>query len=126
MRYFSLFTGIGGFELGIRKAHESLRHAHGSQKRRSKASSKGKQGQGLFAAQGKGPGPENRSARAGAPDDADQGPLCVGYSEIDKPAIAIYKRHYPEQKNYGDIRKIKPKTLPDFDLLVGGFPCQSF
>ena len=29
-------------------------------------------------------------------------------------------------KNYGDITKIKPATLPDFDLIVGGFPCQSF
>src|SRR3989344_4219723 len=29
-------------------------------------------------------------------------------------------------KNYGDITKIKPNKLPDFDLLVGGFPCQAF
>lgn len=29
-------------------------------------------------------------------------------------------------KNYGDATKINPKELPDFDLLVGGFPCQAF
>lgn len=29
-------------------------------------------------------------------------------------------------KNYGDITNINPKELPDFDLLVGGFPCQAF
>ena len=26
----------------------------------------------------------------------------------------------------GDIRKVDPDTIPDFDLLTGGFPCQSF
>lgn len=29
-------------------------------------------------------------------------------------------------KNYGDITKIKAEDLPDFDCLVGGFPCQAF
>lgn len=27
---------------------------------------------------------------------------------------------------YDDARKIKPEELPDFDLISGGFPCQSF
>jgi len=51
---------------------------------------------------------------------------CVGYSEIDKYATAIYKYHYPGHTNYGDCRAIEPNGLPDFDLIVGGFPCQSF
>lgn len=76
LRYFSTFTGIGGFEIGIQKA---------------------------------------------IPDA-----VCVGYSEIDKYAIQIYQKHYPDHLNYGDITKINEKNLPDFDLLVGGFPCQSF
>lgn len=50
----------------------------------------------------------------------------VGYSEILPSAIAVYKYHYPTHHNYGDITKIDPTTLPGFDLLVGGFPCQSF
>jgi DNA (cytosine-5)-methyltransferase 1 len=50
----------------------------------------------------------------------------VGYSEINKYAVEIYKKHFPEHKNYGDITKINEKELPDFDLLVGGFPCQAF
>jgi len=52
-------------------------------------------------------------------------PLCVGYSEIDKYAIQTYQKHF-NHKNYGDIKKINPKELPDFELLCGGFPCQSF
>ena len=51
---------------------------------------------------------------------------CVGFSEIDKYATQIYKKHYPDHKNYGDITQINTAELPDFDLLVGGFPCQAF
>jgi len=29
-------------------------------------------------------------------------------------------------KNYGDATKINTSELPEFDLLVGGFPCQAF
>jgi len=49
---------------------------------------------------------------------------CVGYSEIDKYAIQVYLKHFPNHKNYGDCTKIIASELPDFDLLVGGFPCQ--
>ncbi|MBS1624079.1 MAG: DNA (cytosine-5-)-methyltransferase [Bacteroidetes bacterium] len=51
---------------------------------------------------------------------------CIGYSEIDAYAISIYRSHFPDHKNYGDITKIDPETFPSFDLLVGGFPCQAF
>ena len=51
---------------------------------------------------------------------------CIGFSEIDKYAIQIYKKNFPTHKNYGDVKNIIAKDLPDFDLLVGGFPCQSF
>jgi len=51
--------------------------------------------------------------------------ICVGYSEIDKYAIQVYEKHF-NHANLGDITKIKEKTLPDFDLLVGGFSCQPF
>lgn len=50
----------------------------------------------------------------------------VGYSEIDKYASRSYSaiHNEPEIKNYGDITKIDEKTLPDFDLMTWGFPCQ--
>lgn len=73
MRYFSTFSGIGGFELGI----------------------------------------------------ADNGE-CVGFSEVEPHAIDIYQKHFSNHRNYGDITTIKAEELPDFELLVGGFPCQSF
>lgn len=49
---------------------------------------------------------------------------CVGYSEVDKFAIKNYEANFPNRKNYGDIIEIKSENLPDFDLLVGGSPCQ--
>ena len=51
---------------------------------------------------------------------------CVGWSEIDKHAIKLYSAWYNDNCNFGDVTKIEAETLPDFDLLVGGFPCQAF
>ena len=76
MKYLSLFSGIGGFELGIQNSNIDME--------------------------------------------------CVGFAEIDKYATSIYLRHFPEHKNFGDVTKIKTEDLPDFDFLVGGFPCQAF
>lgn len=77
IRYFSLFTGVGGFELGIKKA---------------------------------------------LGDKA----ICVGFSEIDKFCNKVLEVKFPNIKNYGDATKIDATQLPDFDLLVAGFPCQAF
>jgi len=122
LRYFSTFTGIGGFEIGIQNAH---RATHGSGSSRAQADNEAG-GQGLLR-----PARQAVSASGGRPSaspeyQADDGPLCVGYSEIDKPAINIYEKHNPGVKNYGDITKINAEELPDFDCLVGGFPCQAF
>jgi len=74
MKYLSLFSGIGGFELGI---HSVFPNA-----------------------------------------------VCIGFSEIDKYAIQTYRKHYPEHNLLGSITEINPLLLPDFDMMVGGFPCQ--
>ena len=52
----------------------------------------------------------------------DAGIEIVGHSEIDTKADAIYAKHF-SNPNYGDITKIVPLELPDFDLLVFGSPC---
>lgn len=75
MKYFSMFSGIGGFELGIQNSNHPLE--------------------------------------------------CVGYSEIDAPAIQTYKEHFNHEP-FGDATELDPSNVPDFDLLVGGFPCQAF
>ena len=59
---------------------------------------------------------------------------CIGYSENDKNAIATYCANFKPRKDevvMGDIvaftaDKHNILSLPDFDLLTGGFPCQTF
>lgn len=80
VRYLSLFSGIGGFELGFQQAADEL---------------------GIEAE-------------------------CVGYSDIDKHALATYERRFPEHRNLGDVTLIDADALPDFSLLFAGFPCQAF
>ena len=50
----------------------------------------------------------------------------IGFSEVDKYANAVLKYHYPNIKNYGDIRTIDLQAIDNFDLLTAGFPCQAF
>lgn len=49
----------------------------------------------------------------------------IGISEIDKYAINSYEAIHGQVKNYGDISKLEPKDLPDFDLFTYSFPCTS-
>lgn len=51
---------------------------------------------------------------------------CVFTSEIKESAIDVLKQNHPGEIISGDITKIDPKTIPDFDVLLGGFPCQAF
>jgi DNA (cytosine-5)-methyltransferase 1 len=99
MRYFSTFSGIGGFEVGIHNAFTQLAQRN----------------------QGEQNSDDVTNELVSKPI-----PVFVGYSEIDKYAIKVYERNFPNVKNYGDITRIEADELPDFDCLVGGFPCQAF
>ena len=50
----------------------------------------------------------------------------IGFSENDKLTIEFYQKNHPGIHNFGDITKINPNKIPDFDLFTGGFPCQPF
>jgi DNA-cytosine methyltransferase len=47
-------------------------------------------------------------------------------SEIDKSAIKITQKNYPNTIQIGDVTKVKGSDLPKIDLLIGGSPCQGF
>lgn len=52
---------------------------------------------------------------------------CVAFSEIDNNAENTYITLFGnKEKNYGDLTELDIKSLPDFDLLICGFPCQTF
>lgn len=53
-------------------------------------------------------------------------PVCVFTSEIKPCAISVLQQNYPNEIITGDITKVSANTIPDFDILCGGFPCQAF
>ncbi len=78
IRFFDMFSGIGGFRAGLERA-------------------------GGFE--------------------------CIGHCEIDKHADRAYRAVHNVKESevfYEDAATIDPKTMPGFDLLCAGFPCQPF
>jgi len=50
---------------------------------------------------------------------------CVFTSEKNKYCQEIYEANFGDIP-FGDITQIDPKEIPDFEVLLGGFPCQPF
>ena len=103
MRYFSMFSGIGTAEKGIEQAYGTSNQSERKQ-----------------------PKTQRQHERNNVHVESGRSPMCIGFAEIDRYAASIYKYHWPEVRNYGDATKIVCDELPDFDFLVGGFPCQAF
>ena len=50
----------------------------------------------------------------------------VGFAEIEPFPCELLKQKYPNVKNYGDITQYEKWNIGQFDILVGGTPCQAF
>ncbi|WP_455030308.1 DNA (cytosine-5-)-methyltransferase [Neisseria sp.] len=53
-------------------------------------------------------------------------PQCVFTSEIKPHAVKVLQQNYPNEAIHGDITQIPAASIPDFDILLAGFPCQAF
>lgn len=53
-------------------------------------------------------------------------PVCVFTSEIKEAAVKILKQNHPKENIAGDITQVSADSIPDFDFLLAGFPCQAF
>ncbi len=47
-------------------------------------------------------------------------------NDIDDNACDIFKENFGIEPDNRDIREVESKEIPEFDILTGGFPCQSF
>lgn len=53
-------------------------------------------------------------------------PQCVFTSEIKAHALTVLKQNHPNEIIVGDITQVEASSIPDFDFLLAGFPCQAF
>ncbi|RIY33751.1 DNA (cytosine-5-)-methyltransferase [Psittacicella gerlachiana] len=51
---------------------------------------------------------------------------CVLTSEIKKHALKAYTNNFSEENIVGDITQVQVESIPDFEVLLAGFPCQPF
>jgi len=101
IRFIDLFGGVGGFRLGLERASNNRLDI---QKQRTK----------------------NIQKNVSYNQRRLRKFTCVYYADIDKYATAVYNYRFKEDYKPTDITKVKTCDIPDFDILCGGFPCQSF
>jgi DNA (cytosine-5)-methyltransferase 1 len=51
---------------------------------------------------------------------------CVMTSEIKPHALKVLEANFSHDYFVGDITQVRNQDIPDFDFLLGGFPCQPF
>ena len=56
----------------------------------------------------------------------DAGYSVIWANDFDKYAVETYKANYENEIVLGDINEIQLESIPDAEVLIGGFPCQPF
>ena len=105
LKFIDMFSGIGGFRLGLEKANTIAQPTKGEPK------------------EGGNRATHIRGTRFHSGLDSPF--TCVWSNDNDKYASQIYRKHWGEICEQ-DIRTVDVDGIPDHDLLCAGFPCQSF
>lgn len=67
-----------------------------------------------------------RTGLSQAMQEAGYIPRCIMTSEIKPYAIKVLQENYEHDNIVGDITQVDASSIPDFDILCAGFPCQAF
>ena len=106
MKIFSTFTGIGGFEIGIQNAYRSTLGTLTQDTAREL-----EERERLFAETGEDTNPSLGQFGERFTNFFNEGPLFVGYSEIDKYAISVYEKQFGDKLNFIELGQIKNKGI---------------
>ncbi len=130
IRYIDLFGGVGGFRLGIERANNS-QETQSQRDKESRTDSSNLNRKLPTQRRSKSSNGFNEKWFEGwnyVIQEKWKKPrfTCVFYNDIDKYAVQTYNKNFKENYKPTDIRTIKTDSIPDFDLLCAGFPCQAF
>ena len=151
IRFIEWFGGVGGFRLGLERANQT----QGTRRIQPEGNGNGREfeaepaqlGKPHFRPELEGTGdyrPYKGQEEGGRWQGGDKLPHegysgcvkgtngesarfhCVWYCDIDRYAVRVYNRNFRETWRPTDARRVSAESIPDFDLLCAGFPCQSF
>lgn len=118
IRIVELFAGIGNFRLGAERANIGV----GRNRQENICLSERQEAKHSTG---------DNNSQTQRPDGCTEYPThpfrVVWANEIDPYACQIYRKNYGDKELFeGDIRTVPTSAIPDCDLIMAGFPCQSF